>query len=135
MIDHTGINVSDLEKSKKFYIQALASLHYKILTEFPLSVGFGTSLQKNESRDPGGDFWISKGKPQEPRVHIAFSASCRNEVDEFYSTAIKAGGIDNGAPGLRPQYHDHYYAAYVLDPDGHNIEAVYHRPDAIPLSG
>jgi catechol 2,3-dioxygenase-like lactoylglutathione lyase family enzyme len=129
MIDHTGINVSNLEKSKEFYSAALAPLHYKQLKELPFAFGFGSELNQLISKDPGGDFWISSGLPQEPRTHIAFSAGSRKEVDEFYTQAILAGGKDHGAPGLRPKYHDHYYAAFVLDPDGYNIEAVYHLPE------
>lgn len=126
MIDHTGINVSNLEKSKEFYTNVLAALHCKVLLELSNAVGFGTEGNRNISKDPGGAFWISAGKPQEPRIHIAFSTKSRAEVDEFHKTALKAGGTDNGPPGLRPKYHSNYYAAFILDPDGYNIEAVYH---------
>lgn len=129
MIDHTGINVSDLERSKRFYGAVLAALNCKVLTEYPDAVGYGSALIQNVSRDPAGTFWISAGKPQEPRIHIAFSANSRAEVDGFYEAAIKAGGTDNGPPGLRSKYHSAYYAAFVLDPDGYNIEAVYHLPE------
>jgi predicted lactoylglutathione lyase len=76
------------------------------------------------------DFWISKGSPNNPPIHVAFRASSREMVDEFHRTAIQAGGRDNGKPGLRPHYHPSYYGAFVLDPDGHNIEAVCHQPAA-----
>jgi len=74
------------------------------------------------------DFWISEGTPQTPHIHIAFRAKTRADVDAFYKAAIAAGGRDNGAPGPRPHYHANYYGAFVLDPDGHNIEAVCHVP-------
>ena len=75
-------------------------------------------------------FWIAQGVPNEPRLHVAFKTESRAQVDAFYEAAIKAGGRDNGKPGLRPQYHPNYYGAYVFDPDGHNIEVVCHEPDA-----
>ncbi len=125
MIDHTGLNVSDPEKSRKFYDQALAPLGYKCLMEVPkeytggkVALGYGVS--------PKMDFWMSEGTPNEPRLHIAFRADSRKQVDEFYKCAMEAGGRDNGVPGLRPHYHKDYYGAFVLDPDGHNIEAVCH---------
>lgn len=124
MIDHTGFNVSDLEASKAFYLKALASLGYGISLEFEGAVGF--SAQQGTGDDPGGDFWIGAGEPQTPRVHMAFRAASEKQVQDFYGAAIEAGGKDNGAPGERPHYHPGYYAAFVLDPDGHNIEAVYH---------
>jgi len=96
-----------------------------MLSEFPAAVtghtdvaGFGAS--------GASDFWISRGTPNNPPVHIAFRAADRAVVDAFYHAAIAAGGSDNGAPGLRPQYHPGYHGAFVLDPDGHNIEAVCH---------
>jgi catechol 2,3-dioxygenase-like lactoylglutathione lyase family enzyme len=124
MIDHTGFNVSDLELSKAFYLKALASLGYGISLEFEGAAGFGT--QEGAGDDPGGDFWISAGEPQTPRTHVAFHAANEEQVNEFYRAAIEAGGKDNGPPGPRPHYHEGYYAAFVLDPDGYNIEAVFH---------
>jgi catechol 2,3-dioxygenase-like lactoylglutathione lyase family enzyme len=121
MIDHTGINVSNFEKSKEFYTNALASLGYALLHEFDDSVaGFGINEKP--------DFWISQGEVNTPRIHIAFRAETREIVQAFYTAALDAGGRDNGTPGLRPHYHPNYYGAYVLDPDGHNIEAVCHAP-------
>ncbi|MFO1469468.1 MAG: VOC family protein [Turneriella sp.] len=127
MIDHTGLNVSNPEKSRAFYEKALAALGYQILAEIPkehtgglVVLGFGIA--------PKPDFWVSEGKPNEPRVHIAFRAANHGEVDAFYTAAIAAGGRDNGKPGPRPHYHANYYGAFVLDPDGHNIEAVCHEP-------
>ncbi len=125
MIDHTGLEVSNPEKSRRFYEKALAPLGYKLMMEIPreytegvVVLGFG--------EPPKPDFWVAEGTPNEPRLHIAFRAKNRKQVDEFYSAAIAAGGRDNGAPGLRPEYHENYYGAFVLDPDGHNIEAVCH---------
>jgi catechol 2,3-dioxygenase-like lactoylglutathione lyase family enzyme len=120
MIDHSGVSVSDVAKSKAFYRSALAPLGYTLLMEWEVFAGFGVA--------PKPDFWIGQGKPNVPPIHIAFRAESRAQVDAFYRAAMAAGGTDNGAPGPRPQYHPHYYGAFVLDPDGHNIEAVCHTP-------
>ena len=127
MLDHTGINVSDFERSKAFYRAALAPLRYQIVKERPSAAGFGVVQGHGKSMDPAGDFWIHHGEPQQPRVHIAFNAESRAAVDAFFERALAAGGKSNGAPGLRPQYHANYYGAFILDPDGHNIEAVCHK--------
>ena len=121
MIDHTGVIVGSFEASSRFYAAALAPLRYELLLEFHASVaGFG---------EPGKpDFWVAQGGPNTPRIHVAFCADTRREVDAFYEAALGAGARDNGAPGLRAQYHPDYYGAFVLDPDGHNIEAVCHSP-------
>lgn len=126
MIDHTGVLVSDFEKSKRFYQQALAPLGYELLREFTAAVTGHTDVA---GFGAGGvpDFWISRGTPNNPPVHIAFHAADRGVVDAFHRAAMAAGGRDNGEPGLRPQYHPGYYGAFVLDPDGHNIEAVCHE--------
>jgi catechol 2,3-dioxygenase-like lactoylglutathione lyase family enzyme len=128
MIDHTGVSVSDFAKSKEFYTKTLAAIGYALLLEFPASVtghtdvaGFGES--------PKPDFWVSKGVPNHPPMHVAFRVTSRKQVDAFYQAAMAAGGRDNGAPGVRPHYHEHYYGAFVLDPDGHNVEAVCHSPE------
>ena len=128
MIDHIGFPVSDYAKSKDFYTQALAPLGYTLVMEVGADV--------TESRAPaagfgaGGkpDFWIGGEGGLEKPVHIAILAKDRNSVDAFHRAALAAGGKDNGAPGLRPHYHANYYGAFVLDPDGHNIEAVCHAP-------
>jgi len=127
MIDHTGLDVSDPARSRRFYDQALAPLGYKVLMEVPIEftggavvLGYGVS--------PKPDFWVHQGTPNQPRIHMAFHADSRAQVDAFYKAAIAAGGKDNGPPGLRPHYHKDYYGAFVLDPDGHNIEAVCHKP-------
>lgn len=129
MIDHTGVVVSNIDRSKEFYRAALAAVGYELLAEFPASVTGHTDVAGfGEMGKP--DFWISKGSPNTPPIHVAFRASSRKMVDEFHRTAIQAGGRDNGKPGLRPHYHPSYYGAFVLDPDGHNIEAVCHQPAA-----
>lgn len=125
MIDHTGINVKNLARSKKFYESVLATLGYVIRHEFEDSVGFGTTELDN-GNDPGGDFWISMDDPFLPRSHIAFRAESVSQVTAFYEAALAAGARDNGPPGLRPHYHASYYATFVFDPDGYNIEAVFH---------
>jgi catechol 2,3-dioxygenase-like lactoylglutathione lyase family enzyme len=121
MIDHTSLTVSDFETSKNFYHKALAPLGYVVLREFGGNVaGLG------EGGKP--DFWIGSGEKASKPTHIAFRATTREVVDAFHRAAIAAGGKDNGAPGLRPQYHANYYGAFVLDPDGNNVEAVCHDP-------
>jgi catechol 2,3-dioxygenase-like lactoylglutathione lyase family enzyme len=129
MIDHTGVAVSDYVKSKAFYEAALAAIGYGKLLEFPASVtghtdvcGFGELVTQKP------DFWISRGTPNQPPIHVAFRVNDHATVDAFHAAALKAGGRDNGVPGLRPHYHAHYYGAFVLDPDGHNVEAVCHQP-------
>ncbi len=129
MIDHTGIGVSDYVKSHAFYVSALAPLGYEVRKQLDMAAGFGAGALESGD-DPGGDFWIHAGSPASPRTHIAFRARNRSEVDAFFAAALAAGGRDNGAPGLRELYHPHYYAAFVFDPDGYNIEAVCHLPPA-----
>lgn len=129
MIDHTGFTVSNLARSKTFYLQTLAALGYTIRLELPQAIGFGDG-DAASGDDPGGDFWISQGTPATPRTHIAFRARSKAEVQAFHAAALAAGGSDNGGPGLRPHYHPLYYAAFVLDPDGYNIEAVFHGGEA-----
>jgi len=126
MIDHIGFPVSDYARSKAFYEKALAPLGYAVIMEFAETtsgspaVGFG--------RDGKPDFWIGGEGGLQGVLHVAIAADNRAMVDAFYRTALAAGGKDNGAPGLRPHYHPNYYGAFVLDPDGHNVEAVCHRP-------
>jgi catechol 2,3-dioxygenase-like lactoylglutathione lyase family enzyme len=126
MIDHVGFPVSDYERSKTFYAKALAPLGYTLIMETGqtendyLAAGFGA--------DGKPDFWIGGEGGLNRAMHIAITAKDRAAVDAFYRAALAAGGKDNGPPGLRPQYHPNYYGAFVLDPDGHNVEAVCHRP-------
>lgn len=124
MIDHLDITVSSFARSKAFYRGALAPLGYVMIRELDDAAGFVDG--RNNGGDPHGDFWIVQGEPQVPRKHVAFNARSHAEVAEFHAAALAAGGRDNGAPGPRPQYHPGYYAAFVLDPDGYNIEAVCH---------
>jgi catechol 2,3-dioxygenase-like lactoylglutathione lyase family enzyme len=126
MIDHIGITVSNIEKSKAFYTKTLAALGYDLLKNSPRAVSFGVQKGHGKSADPGGDFWLSEGAPMAPRAHFAFNAASRADVDAFFAAGLAAEGTENGAPGLRAHYHPHYYAAFVLDPDGYNIEAVCH---------
>jgi catechol 2,3-dioxygenase-like lactoylglutathione lyase family enzyme len=126
MLDHVGFPVSDYMRSKAFYEEALAPLGYSLLMEVRQdasdvpAAGFGANGKP--------DFWIGGEGGLNKPVHLALAAKDRAAVDDFYRAAILAGGKDNGAPGLRPHYHPNYYAAFVFDPDGHNIEAVCHVP-------
>jgi catechol 2,3-dioxygenase-like lactoylglutathione lyase family enzyme len=121
MIDHITANVSDFEPAKRFYEHALAPLGYSLQMEFESAAGFGTG-------EGIPDFWIGSS-PERGATHVALRAPDRASVDKFYEAAIAAGGQDNGPPGLRPNYHETYYAAYVHDADRNNIEAVSHRPE------
>ncbi len=123
MLDHVVINVSDYERSRDFYAQALAPLGFEVGMEiFP-----GTGGLVHEGKPW---FWINEHrKPVTQNVHVAFTAPDRATVDAFHAAALAAGGTDNGAPGIREHYHPTYYGAFVLDPDGNNIEAVCHRPE------
>lgn len=118
-IDHLTLRVRDAAKSKAFYLAALKPLGYEIGMDYGEMCGL-----KCRGRF---DFWLAPGK-QEP-MHLAFHAKTRKEVDAFYAAAIKAGAKDNGKPGIRQDYHPNYYGAFVIDPDGHNIEAVCHEPE------
>ena len=122
MFDHIGIGVSDLRASKAFFLRALSPLGVGVVMEFPDAVGLGRGQKPS--------FWlgVAEGKPFP--LHLAFAADNRAQVDEFYREALAAGGKDNGPPGIRPHYHANYYAAFVIGPDGHNVEAVCHRPGA-----
>ncbi len=121
MIDHINLLVSDIERSKRFFQEALSPLGYELLMEHRISgAGFGQAGKP--------DFWIKQGVLSSA-IHVAFASPDRATVDAFHDAAIAAGGRDNGPPGLRPEYHSTYYGAYVLDPDGNNIEAVCHRPE------
>lgn len=130
MIDHFGINVSDLARSRPFYEAALAPLGYRVSKDFGEAVGFSVAEGFGRSPDPAGDFWLIKLDQVTGPIHIAFSAASHDVVKAFFDAAIKAGGKSNGEPGLRPKYHEDYFAAFVIDPDGHNIEAVCHGSKA-----
>ncbi len=122
MLDHIGINVSDYDRSRDFYTRALAPLGYELMMEPVEGIGgFG--------RDGKPDFWIAGVRePSTTNVHVAFGVQDRATVEAFHAAALEAGGTDNGPPGTREIYHPNYYAAFVLDPDGNNIEAVCHKP-------
>lgn len=128
MIDHTGVNVTDIAVSKKFYAAALEPLGYVLLADFS-AAATGSADVAGYGQPPKPDFWLASGVPNKPPVHVAFQATSRAVVDAFHRAALAAGGRDNGPPGLRPHYHPNYYGAFVLDPDGHNIEAVCHTPE------
>lgn len=127
MIDHTGITVSDYAASKAFYTAALAPIGYALLMEIPAAVTGHTDVA-GFGEAPKPDFWISGGGANNPPIHIAFRVATRAMVDAFYEAGLKAGGTDNGSPGIRAHYHPNYYGAFVRDLDGHNIEAVCHEP-------
>jgi catechol 2,3-dioxygenase-like lactoylglutathione lyase family enzyme len=121
MLDHVTIGVRDIEQSKKFYDRALRPLGItRLYGEGEGFAGYGLS--------PKAFFWIGSRDTPQTGNHIAFTAQNRATVDRFHDEAIAAGGSDNGPPGIRPHYHANYYGAFVLDPDGHNIEAVCHAP-------
>ncbi|WP_020204203.1 MULTISPECIES: VOC family protein [Cupriavidus] len=128
MIDHTGVGVSDFARSRAFYTAALGAIGMVKVMELPASVTGHTDVA---GFGPPGkpEFWINGGAPNQPPLHVAFRAQTRAQVDAYYQAALAAGGRDNGAPGLRPHYHPNYYGAFVLDPDGHNIEAVCHEAE------
>jgi catechol 2,3-dioxygenase-like lactoylglutathione lyase family enzyme len=127
MIDHVGFAVSDFAKSRAFYLAALA----------PLGIAPVMDVTREESGDYDGTgfgsdgkpiLWIGSGANASGHVHVAFAAKSRDAVDRFYAAALATGGRDNGAPGIREHYHPNYYGAFVLDPDGNNVEAVCHAP-------
>ena len=121
-LDHVGLAVGEIGRSRRFYAEALRPLGLGIVLEFgdPPVLGIGLPAMPQ--------FWLHQGPPSAP-VHIAFHAVDRPAVDAFHAAALAAGGRDNGAPGLRPHYHPSYYGAFVLDPDGNNVEAVCHTPE------
>jgi catechol 2,3-dioxygenase-like lactoylglutathione lyase family enzyme len=122
MLDHVGVEVSDYERSKAFYTEALRPLRLELLMEpLPTAAGFGSA------QDQKPFFWIAtRGGPAVSGAHVAFAAPDTETVDAFHAAALAAGAEDNGGPGKREIYHPNYYGAYVLDPDGNNVEAVCH---------
>jgi catechol 2,3-dioxygenase-like lactoylglutathione lyase family enzyme len=120
MFDHVGLNVKDYAASRAFYEQALAPLGYGVVmgSDEWKGVGFGT--------DGKPSFWVTQREPYGTGTHVAFHCPDRASVDAFHAAALAAGGADNGAPGIREHYHPTYYGAFVLDPDGNNVEAVCH---------
>ena len=129
MIDHIGFPVSDFERSKAFYLKALAPLDYGLVMEMMQDRPPGEAPAAGFGAKGKPDFWIGGEGGLDKPLHVAIVAKDRAIVDAFYKAAIAAGGRDNGAPGIRTHYHANYYGAFVLDPDGHNIEAVCHKPE------
>jgi len=127
MIDHIGMPVSDLARATAFYLKALKPLGIGMIMQVSAEqTGEGAAVGFGAQGKPF--FWIGEGEKTAGHIHVAFAATSRAEVDAFYQGALAAGGKDNGAPGLRPHYHANYYGAFVLDPDGNNVEAVCHAP-------
>ena len=121
MLDHVSLGVSNFERSKKFYDQALRPLGIeRLYADGPNAAGYGVA--------PKAFFWIGLRDASQTGSHVAFTAQDWETVQRFHQAALQAGGTDNGPPGLRPHYHQNYYGAFILDPDGHNIEAVCHTP-------
>lgn len=124
MIDHIGLSVANLSRSRNFYSAALAPLGYDLLIEENGWVAFG--------RPDAPGLWLRENGATSPRVHVAFRAVSPEVVNAFHDAAVRAGGTDNGPPGLRPHYHPSYYGAFVFDPDGHNIEAMCRTSETAP---
>jgi catechol 2,3-dioxygenase-like lactoylglutathione lyase family enzyme len=129
MIDHISFGVTDFARSVAFYDRAFAPLGVTRVFTVPMEHSGGANVSGYGDETPW--FWIAEENATKGMMHIALRAPDRTSVDAFYAAAITAGGTDNGAPGLRPHYHAHYYGAFVLDPDGHNIEAVCHHPEDV----
>jgi catechol 2,3-dioxygenase-like lactoylglutathione lyase family enzyme len=128
MLDHIGFAVSDFDRSKAFYLDALKPLGISLIMEVTAEqTGNGAAAGFGSDGKPY--FWIGEEDAVGGHVHVALASPDRRSVDAFYEAAMSAGARDNGAPGLRPHYHPDYYGAFVLDPDGHNIEAVCHKPE------
>jgi len=128
MIDHLGIGAKDFAASRRFYEAAFAPLGIAAVMEVtPEQSGGYHGIGYGKDGKPF--FWLSSDGPRGPGIHVAFTASDRAAVDAFYEAAMNSGGRDNGGPGLRPYYHPNYYGAFVLDPDGVNVEAVCHAPE------
>jgi catechol 2,3-dioxygenase-like lactoylglutathione lyase family enzyme len=135
MIDHMGLSVRNVARATEFYLKVLAPLGYGIVmdvsaeeTGHEAAVGFGAPGPTEDFQSGKPSFWIGQNAQTSGPMHVAFVAPSRDAVDAFYAAAIKAGGRDNGRPALRPHYHANYYAAFVFDPDGNNVEAVCHMP-------
>lgn len=122
MFDHVGLGVTDLAASRAFFVQALQPLGVAVAMEGTYGVGLGKNGKPS--------LWLHQAQEHPVGVHLAFVAENREQVDQFYRAAMAAGGQDNGKPGLRPHYHANYYGAFVIAPDGHNVEAVCHRSGA-----
>lgn len=135
MIDHIGLTVRDLEASRAFYDAAFAPLGIDVVLSVSAEetggqayLGYGPRADGRDIQAGKPSFWIGGGETATGPMHVAFTAATREAVDAFHAAALAAGGRDNGPPGVRPHYHPNYYGAFVLDPDGRNIEAVCHAP-------
>jgi len=135
MIDHMGVTARDLQASKAFYDAAFAPLGVAEVMSVSAAetggsahIGYGATAERPDLQVGKPYFWLTEGAAPTGPMHIAVRASDRAQVDAFYAAALAAGGSDNGPPGVRPHYHPNYYAAFVLDPDGRNVEAVCHAP-------
>jgi catechol 2,3-dioxygenase-like lactoylglutathione lyase family enzyme len=135
MIDHIGLTVRDLEASRAFYDAAFAPLGIDVVMSVSAEqtgahghLGYGPRADGRDIQAGKPSFWIGGGETPTGPMHIAFVAATRAQVDAFHAAALAAGGRDNGPPGVRPHYHPNYYGAFVLDPDGRNVEAVCHAP-------
>ena len=122
MFDHVGFGVSDYALSKAFFLKALQPFGLGMVMEGDHGIGIGPTGKPA--------LWMFQSTEKLAPLHLAFTAENRQQLQDFYRAALAAGGRDNGAPGLRPQYHPNYYGAFVIGPDGHNVEAVCHRPEA-----
>jgi catechol 2,3-dioxygenase-like lactoylglutathione lyase family enzyme len=129
VIDHVVLDASNLPASRAFYEQSLAPLGIAVLADHEGYLGFGEMQDRGETLAPLVYFWLTARTPASSNVHLAFTTDERSKVDEFHAAALAAGGTDNGAPGVREIYHPDYYGAFVLDPDGNNIEAVCHAKE------
>jgi catechol 2,3-dioxygenase-like lactoylglutathione lyase family enzyme len=122
MFDHVGFGVTDYTLSKTFFLKSLQPLGVGIVMEGEHGIGIGPTGKPS--------LWLFQTSDRPAPLHLAFTAQNRQQVQDFYRAALEAGGKDNGAPGLRPHYHPNYYAAFVIGPDGHNVEAVCHQPES-----
>ena len=127
MLDHVGFSVADFERSRAFYEASLKPLGLSVVMAVTAEET-GAEAHAGFGADGKPFFWIGTGMKPKGGIHVAFAVGTRAAVDAFHRAALAAGGRDNGAPGLRPHYHANYYGAFVLDPDGNNIEAVCHKP-------
>ena len=122
MFDHIGFGVTNYDASKSFFQRALEPLGVGVVMEGEYGLGIGPKGKPS--------LWLYQSAEKPAQLHLAFTAETRKQVQDFYRAALEAGGKDNGAPGLRPHYHANYYGAFVIGPDGHNVEAVCHKPEA-----
>ena len=129
MLDHVGVAVADAERSRRFYEQALAPLGITLIMSVTAEQTEAGGTAHGFGSDEKPYFWVGDNERAGEGTHVAFEVDSRAKVDAFHQAALAAGGKDNGAPGIRPRYHPNYYAAFVYDPDGANIEAVCHRPE------